>query len=71
MIDLQKAIELREAGHTYPQIAHKLGISKAWCAANLKGVHKGKLTLTPSSESDYRAQVANILEEMLERVRAL
>jgi len=40
MIDRQKALELREKGATYAEIALELNCSVDWCKRNLKGVAK-------------------------------
>ena len=40
MIDKQKALELREKGATYAEIAEELGCSVDWCKRNLKGIPK-------------------------------
>lgn len=40
MIDRQKALELREKGATYAEIALELKCSVDWCKRNLKGVPK-------------------------------
>jgi len=40
MIDKARAIELREQGWTYKEIASELGCSENWCKINLKGIEK-------------------------------
>ena len=37
MVNKEKAVELREAGYTYPEICAELGCSIDWCKRNLKG----------------------------------
>lgn len=66
-INKQRAVELRQQGMSYKNIALELGCSVPWCAKELGNIEKGNGCAIDGT----KLQAIAILEEALARVRAL
>jgi hypothetical protein len=64
---VEQATQLRLQGHSNQSISEILGCSVHWCVKNLKGVERGIGTNVDAT----KLQAIAILEEALEKVRAL
>jgi len=71
MINKEKAIELREMGLSYDDIAQELKCSVIWCKKNLKGVNKNTNEKGAIEELVQKAQSKDMVTygEILKEVR--
>lgn len=70
-VDKQMAVSLRNEGFTYPEIAFRLGCSKAWCAKHLSGIPKGSSDLSKLSVSEIQVKTVEILEKAIQDIKNL
>lgn len=66
MVNRERAVELRQQGYTYKEIASLMNISESWCKKELQDVVQKS---APSDATKLKAVA--ILEEALEKIRAL
>jgi len=55
MVDKVKAVELRQQGLNYKEIAQELGCSEIWCKKNLKDINKNKVEFNIIKELTVKA----------------
>lgn len=70
-IDKQLAEALRKEGFTYPEIAFRLGCSKAWCAKHLSNIPKGSSDPSKLSVNELQSKTIEILEKAMLDIRQL
>lgn len=70
-VNKQLAIDLRQRGLTYEEIADQLGCSFAWCAKNLPKIQKGELKIERVVVDGTKQSAIEILEDALKKVREL
>jgi len=73
MIDKKKAIELREMGLSYDDIAKEIKCSVVWCKKNLKGVSKNTNEKGAINDLIKKAQSKDMLTkgEILKEIRKI
>lgn len=71
MVDKKLAVELRQQGLTYVEIAVRLGCSKEWCAKHLSKVEKGDFSQHPGKGQVTKESAIAILREALQKLEAL
>lgn len=71
MVDKVKAIQLRQDGLTYPEIAALLGCSLGWCKTNLNGVMRGGSNTERIKVDATKEAAIEILKAALARLEKL
>jgi orotate phosphoribosyltransferase-like protein len=66
----QQAVELRQQGMSYKQIATELGCSEAWCCKELVGVEKG-VYVDNTDPLQVKAEAIRILQDALTELRKI
>lgn len=69
MVDKARAIELRQGGRSYSEIAAILKCSEAWCKLYLKDVVKGERVINDAEV--VRQRYIEIMEEALMKIREI
>lgn len=71
MVDKIKAVQLRQDGLTYPEIAELLGCSLGWCKVNLNGVLRGSPVVERVKVDATKEAAIEILKAALARLEGL
>ena len=58
LVNKRKAIELKQLGWSYEDIAHEIGCSVPWCAKYLKGIKKDVDKMRQAYEEYKKAELS-------------